>query len=78
MEAVVLFRRLGSQWRYAPSGRLLGLDYGAVEALFRLERIRERSAVFSRMQVLEAAVIKAERERDSRAVGKPSPWPRPT
>ncbi len=32
-DTVRLFLRLQSQWRHTPSGRLAGLDYGAVRVL---------------------------------------------
>ena len=53
---VTLFCHAQSQWRHAPSGRRLGLDYPACEAAGRGLNIPWNEA-FPGLQVMEAVVL---------------------
>lgn len=53
-----LFDRLGTQWRWdGMSGRCLGLNYGGVETLLRLEGVADQARVFADLQVMERAAL---------------------
>lgn len=58
-EAVQLFTRLSTQWRYGGMGGVIGLDYAAVEAAMRMIRIKpdQRSALLEDLQVMEGAAL---------------------
>jgi hypothetical protein len=56
-DTVGLFCRLSTQWRVGGMGGFLGLDYAAVDALFRLLRVRDRAGEFTRIQVMERAAL---------------------
>lgn len=51
-----MFLRVQTQWRTAMNG-LVGLDYGAVEWLFRLYAVDDPRALLEGLQVMEAAAI---------------------
>ena len=55
--AVEMFLRCQTQWRTTASG-VCGLDYSAVEWLFRLYEVRDQPAVLEDLQVMEAAAVK--------------------
>jgi hypothetical protein len=55
--AVEMFLRCQTQWRTTMSG-VCGLDYSAVEWLFRLYEVKDQAAVFEDLQVMEAAAVK--------------------
>jgi Phage related hypothetical protein (DUF1799) len=70
-ESVMCFSGVGTQWQYAgPAAVRTGLSYPGVSAFLHL-RVRSparRAAVFDDIQVMEAAVLKGERdERESTA-----------
>ena len=54
--AVEMFLRCQTQWRTTMSG-VCGLDYSAVEWLFRLYEVEDQQAVFQDLQVMEAAAL---------------------
>jgi len=54
---VGLFLRLSTQWRYGMMGGVLGLDYPGVEALLRIERVKDRAAVFVGLQIMESGAL---------------------
>jgi hypothetical protein len=53
---IQMFLRVQTQWRTAMNG-LVGLDYGAVEWLFRLYAVDDPRALLEGLQVMEAAAI---------------------
>jgi len=55
---VLAFLSVQTQWRMSMNG-ITGLDYSAVEAVFRLRRRRLRKEVFEGLQVMEGAVLSA-------------------
>ena len=55
--AVEVFLRCQTQWRTTMAG-VCGLDYSAVEWLFRLYGVKDQPAVLEDLQVMEAAAIK--------------------
>lgn len=56
-DAVRTFMRLQSQWKVAPMGGLIGLDYAAVEVVMRLLRIADTESTFARLQAMEYAAL---------------------
>lgn len=53
---IQMFLRVQTQWRTAMNG-LVGLDYGAVEWLFRLYAVDDPRTLLEGLQVMEAAAI---------------------
>ncbi len=66
MEAVALFATCNTQWRYAFSGVRIGLDYAGVEAVIRLHELETDSETFSKLQILEHALIKVDRDNHAK------------
>lgn len=62
--AVELFLLCDTQWRYAPSGLVLGLDYPAVELVARMFGVELSADLFGRLQVLERELIKVRSGND--------------
>ncbi|OAI11795.1 hypothetical protein A1507_19875 [Methylomonas koyamae] len=58
----MLFVSLGTQWRIGGMGDVIGLDYTAVDAVFRIRRIKNRASLFDGLQVMEEAALAAFRE----------------
>ena len=56
-DAVTVFNRMQSQWRYAPSGVRTGLDYPAIETVMRIIGIKDAADTFDRMQTMEMAIL---------------------
>ena len=54
---VEMFLRCQTQWRTTASG-VCGLDYSAVEWLFRLYEVKDCRAMLEGLQVMEAAAVK--------------------
>jgi Phage related hypothetical protein (DUF1799) len=52
-----LFLRLQTQWRTGPMGGVIGLDYGGVEALFRLCGVKKKAEIFDMIQAMEFAAL---------------------
>jgi hypothetical protein len=63
--AVQTFAWLSTQWRMAPSGHLIGLDYAAVTPVLELLDVPrgERLDLFGDLRVMEAAAISEIRKR---------------
>ena len=59
-----MFLRLQTQWRVGMNG-LVGLDYGAVEWVFRLYSVTEPASLLEDLQVMEAAVLAAMAKREA-------------
>ena len=57
-EAVQMFVRASTQWRTTMAGPV-GLDYGALEWLFRLYEVKDPKALLEDVQVMEGAALKA-------------------
>ena len=55
--AVEMFLRCQTQWRTTMAG-VCGLDYAAVQWLFRLYEVKDQPAVLERLQVMEAMAVK--------------------
>lgn len=55
--AVEVFLRCQTQWRTTMAG-VCGLDYSAVEWLFRLYEVEDQPTVLENLQVMEAAAVK--------------------
>ena len=66
------FLSLARQWRWIAGGMgppiRLGLDYPAVESVFRLTGVKkkDRVATFAALQLMEDAVVQVESERAAR------------
>lgn len=60
-----LWRELDTQWRHAPMGGPVGLDYAAALALIdrRFRHPRQRREAFWLLQAMEDAALAAYRER---------------
>lgn len=59
VDAVSLFLRLGSQWRYAPTGGRLGLDYAAVPPTAAMLGMTVTPALFDDLRTMEHAALEA-------------------
>lgn len=57
--ALQVFLACSTQWRVSPAGRLIGLDYPAVESVMRLHRLRDRTRLFGEVQVIETGALSA-------------------
>ena len=55
--AVEMFFRCQTQWRTSMNG-LIGLDYGAVQWLFRLYEVDDPRSLLEDLQVMESAVMR--------------------
>lgn len=62
-ETVQLFLAVQTQWRMAPMGGVVGLDYAAVDAAIRHLRRPMTPELFAGLQIMEKAAI-AELNRD--------------
>lgn len=53
------FCALSTQWRAAPMGGLMGLDYAAIAPTLRLMRVKKRewAEIFDALRVMEAAAL---------------------
>lgn len=72
-DAVLLFLKAQTQWRAAPMGGVMGLDYGAVAWLLTLYPVREPQRVVEDLQVMEARakeLINAEAGKAAKAPAK--------
>lgn len=57
-EAVQIFMRLSTQWRYGGMGSVIGLDYPSIESVLRMLRIKERAAMLDQLRVMEMAALR--------------------
>lgn len=55
--AVIVFVSCETQWRFAPSGRRIAMDYPSVDASMRMQKTPNRPDVFQRIRVMERAVL---------------------
>lgn len=60
-QAVAVFSTLGTQWRMAPMGGLVGLDYAALPTVFRLSGVprSEWPELFQDVRTLERGALEA-------------------
>ena len=54
--AVAVFLKVQTQWRTSAGG-VVGLDYGAVQWLFRLYEVKDPRSLLEDLQVMEGAVM---------------------
>lgn len=52
-----LFSAMSTQWRYAPSGVITGLDYNVFPMLAKLYKIEDEEIAFEDIRVLERATL---------------------
>ena len=57
-QVVEMFLRVQTQWRSTMSG-VLGLDYAAVQWLFKLYEVDDQRTLLEDLQVMEAAAMSA-------------------
>lgn len=62
---VKLFLTVQTQWRYGPMGGVFGLDYTAIDVVFRYRKIEVTPAQFAGLQVMERAVLPILNEKTS-------------
>jgi hypothetical protein len=55
---VEMFLRLQTQWRSTMNG-VIGLDYSAVQWLFRLYEVQDQRALLEDLQTMEVAAMQA-------------------
>jgi len=55
---VQMFLRLQTQWRTTMSG-VIGLDYSAVQWLFRLYEVKDQRTMLEDLQTMEVAAMQA-------------------
>ena len=56
-EAVGCWMALLSPWRVSPTGRVLGLDYTAVEVVMRRRKVADGDVMFAQLQTMERAAL---------------------
>ena len=54
-----LFQSVSTQWRTAPMGGVIGLDYGGVESAMRIQGVPRHKwrGLFADVQIMEAAAV---------------------
>ena len=60
-ETLLVFLAVETQWRESEGmagGRLLGINYPALESAMRLMRIKDKSEMFERVRMMEREAIK--------------------
>lgn len=57
VETVRVFTKLSTQWRYAPMGGVIGLNYPAVESVLRMLKIKDKAAMLDGLRVMEMAAL---------------------
>jgi hypothetical protein len=57
VETVSTFMRLQTQWKILAMGGFIGLDYIAVEAVFRMTNIKDHDIMLSNIQTMEGAAL---------------------
>lgn len=64
-EAVQVFLRCATQWRYAGmEGKITGLDYAAVESVMRMRGVHDTADTLDRLRVMEGVALRALKERN--------------
>lgn len=63
--AVSVFTVLSTQWRMAPMGGAVGLDYGAIHPTLRLIGVprAQWAELFNELRVMESAALQTMRDR---------------
>jgi len=56
-DVVELFFALSSQWRFAPNGRLAGIDYSAIEPTMKLLGKTASPQLFLDLRLMENVVL---------------------
>lgn len=56
-DAALCFLACATQWRLAPMGGVLGLDYCGVEVVMRQRKVADSSLMFGRLQAMESAAL---------------------
>ncbi len=56
-ESVGLFLKLSTQWRVAGMGGFTGLDYAAVDAVFKIYRVKNRVDRLDDLRIMEMAAL---------------------
>lgn len=67
MPTFICWQNLRTQWRIAPDGQAIGLDYAGVSAyLVHILRVKapERAALFAGLQAMELATLVAQRQNN--------------
>ncbi len=64
--AVTLFFSLGTQWRTAPTGGLLGLEYQAIRPLAENLEIEWRPSIMMDLRMMEDEALQVFSERQKR------------
>ena len=54
---LALFLSLGTQWRHAHTGHVLGLDYGVVPAVAAMSDMTMTPALFRDLRLMEGAAL---------------------
>lgn len=62
-EAVSTFLAVQTQWIVAPSGHLIGLNYLALEFIFKLYGKKERRKLFGEIREIEFGALEAIRRQ---------------
>lgn len=57
VEVISTFMMLQTQWKVMAMGGYVGLDYVAVEAVFRMTNVADQSKMLSDVQTMEAAAL---------------------
>jgi len=55
--AIGCWMALQSQWRVSPLGRVVGLDYTAVEGVMRRRKVADGDVMFAQLQTMERAAL---------------------
>lgn len=66
--AVELFLSCSTQWRLAPMGGLLGLDYTALASVMWMRRERDRRALLDDVRLIERGALAASRGTELEAL----------
>lgn len=56
-DAVACFMACQTQWRVAPMGGVLGFEYPGIEVVMRRKKVKDRAAMFEKLQLMEAAAL---------------------
>lgn len=56
-DAVEMFLRMSTQWNVSGMGGMTGLNYPALDILFKLYKVRDRKGMFEQVQIIEAGAL---------------------
>jgi hypothetical protein len=62
-DACQLYLAVQTQWRTSPVGGLIGLDYNAVDVVFRRRRFKDSPVLFEQLQLMERTTLDAWEKR---------------